>query len=95
MIICAAIKLTDAERNASIIICGHRHGDCFQMIGNLNERWRKVPCITQGFITHKGDFLDRKGAYTHAVICGQINQHNDWYRKDNKYEEELYSEDLY
>ena len=95
MIICAAIKLTDTEQNKSIVVCGHRHGDCFQMIGNLNERWRKVHCVNQGFITHKGEFLDRKEAYKHAVVCGQINQHTGWYREDNKYEEELYSEDLY
>ena len=95
MIICAAMKLIDEERNESIIICGHRHGNCFQMIGNLNERWKKVPCIIQGFINHKGEFLDRNEAYKHALECGQINQHTRWYREDNKYEENLYSEDLY
>lgn len=98
MIICAAIKIekTDNFGNPleSIIICGHRHGDCFKMIGNLNEKWKKGNSVIQGFINHKGEFLDRKEAFEHIKEIGQCNTTQRWYWEDHN-QDELYSEDLY
>lgn len=98
MIICAAIKIFNAEKNESIVLCGYRHANCMKLIEHLSDEWKKCNsprCVIQGFMDHEGDFLDRKEAYRHAVECGQLNQHTRWYREDNAYEEELYSEDLY
>ena len=97
MIICAAIKIehtdiTGDKELEPIIICGYRHGNCFEIAKRLHCNISKY---TEGFINHKGVFLDRCEAYREAKTCGQINAHNQWYRKDNKVPDELYSEDLY
>ena len=96
MIVCAAIKLIDLDQNKSIIICGHRHGNCFEMIKHLDEQWRKVQRrnIIQGFINHKGEFLNRKEAFEHAKEIGQCNATQRYYWEDHN-QDELYSEDLY
>jgi hypothetical protein len=94
MIICAAIKITmNNVAGTSRVICGHRHGDCFQTITMLNDNWRFCK-REEGFITNTGDFLNRKDALKHATNCGQLSQSTLWYKEDNKIEE-LESEDLY
>ena len=96
MIVCAAVKVNHTDNTGNplepLIICGHRHGDCYKVI-----KYLKINRISdeEGFITNGGAFVDREVAYRHAVRCGQINAHNKWYRKDNKVPNELYSEDLY
>ena len=98
MIVCAAIKLiTNCEytnESKQLIICGHRHGDCFKIIGNLTDTWKKSYSVTQGFINHKGEFLDRKEALKHARECGQLSETHRYYQEDHNIDE-LYSEDLY
>jgi hypothetical protein len=93
MIVCAAIKITmNNMAETSEVICGLRHGDCLKTIRQLNSNW--LHCKqTQGFINHKGEFLDRKEALTHALECGQLNETTKWYQKDHGIDE-LYSEDL-
>ena len=54
--------------------------------------WSMV--FIQGFMNHKGEFLDRKEALTHALDCGQLSTTNRWYQEDHNIDE-LYSEDLY
>ena len=97
MIICAAIKLTKKAEmlngNVDMIVCGHRHGNCFSVISELDLSWRKATKI-QGFINHKGAFLDRKEALAHALECGQLSETNRCYQQDHNIDE-LYSEDLY
>ena len=40
MIICAAIKLTmNNVAQTSIVVCGRRHADCFEIISQLKEDW--------------------------------------------------------
>ena len=96
MIICAAIKIEHNDNIGNplepIIICGHRHGDCYKIL-----RYLDINRVSeeQGFINHYGVFIDRVKAYREAETCGQINAHNQWYRKDNEVPDELYSEDLY
>lgn len=96
MIICAAIKINHTDNFGNplepLIICGHRHGDCFKIIRHLDINRISEE---QGFINHCGVFIDRVTAYREAKSCGQINAHNQWYREDNKVPDELYSEDLY
>ena len=94
MIICAAIKLNmQNELQTELIVPGRRHGDCWLVISQLNDNWRGAT-RTEGFITHKGEFLDRKEALVHALGCGQLSQSTRWYKFDDD-QTELYSEDLY
>lgn len=100
MIICAAIKLIDIESilpegKEDLVICGHRHGDCFEIITQLCNGWRgKNIKQIQGFMNHKGEFLDRKEAFEHAKEIGQCNATQRWYWDEHK-QTKLYSEDLY
>ena len=95
MIICAAIKIQVEGLDHETIIPCHRHGDGFKLLKDLwyipREGYKE---IAQGFITHSGEFLDRKQALLHALSCGQLSQTHKWYQADNKIDE-LYSEDLY
>ena len=100
MIICAAIKLIQEELFGEklsipkeLVICGHRHGDCLRLVDELNPRWCHTKQI-QGFINHKGEFLDRKEALVHARECGQLSETHRYYQEDHNIDE-LYSEDLY
>ena len=100
MIICAAIKLIQKELYGEkliipkeLVICGHRHGDCFKTIRELGPQWNHTKKI-QGFIDHKGEFLDRKKAFKHIKEIGQCNATQRYYWEDHK-QDELYSEDLY
>lgn len=100
MIVCAAIKLINEElygvkldQPEELIICGHRHCNCFAVISQLGARWAGRKKI-QGFINHKGEFLDRKEAFTHAKECGQLSATHRYYQQDHNITE-LYSEDLY
>ena len=94
MIICAAIKLNmNNDIGTEMVVCGHRHCNCFAIISQLDEPWRR--CVkVQGFINHKGEFLDRKEALAHAIECGQLSATHRYYREDHNINE-LYSEDLY
>lgn len=95
MIICAAIKIKfidSKNETQELVICGHRHSDCFRVIHRLDNKHTESK--VQGFIDHKGRFLDRKEAFTHAKECGQCNATQRYYWEDHN-QDELYSEDLY
>ena len=96
MIICAAIKIKYVERiqdeeEKELIVCGHRHGNCFDTMELLDLN---ICSYVEGFINHNGKFLNRKEALAHAYDCGQIPQTITWYDEDHNIKE-LYSEDLY
>jgi hypothetical protein len=100
MIVCAAIKIINEElygvkldKPEELIVCGHRHGNCLEVISQLGARWGGRKKI-QGFINHKGEFLDRKEALSHALECGQLSATHRYYWEDHNINE-LYSEDLY
>lgn len=95
MIICAAIDITfvnSKDEVVNLIVCGHRHCDCFKTIRQLDNK--HTQWTVQGFINHKGEFLDRKEAFNHAKEIGQCNATQRYYWEDNN-QKELYSEDLY
>ncbi len=89
-IICAAIQITETGK----IYYGHRHNHCLEaMNGELSwemnrKEIRKVE-NTQGFVTTKGRFVDRKEALKIAFKNNQVISVSE-IRGDS-----LYSEDLY
>ena len=95
MIVCAAIKIEfedDRCHRKELIVCGHRHANCFEVIHELNKT-RTISQV-QGFINHKGEFLDRKEALAHALEIGQLSQtHVDF--QTEHHINEMFSEDLY
>lgn len=50
--------------------------------------------VEEGFLTNKGEFLNRTEAFEHAMNCGQTSATTRQYKRD-RHETELYSEDLY
>jgi len=96
MIVCAAIKIQIEGLDHETIVPALRHGHVYMLLQDLCYAPKtKYKEIEQGFITNKGDFLNRKKAYEHAAMCGQLNRHTEWFREDNNLDKELYSEDLY
>ena len=97
MIVCAAIKIIAKAEflngNKELVVCGLRHGNCLDTITQLEGTWKSGTKI-QGFINHKGEFLDRKAALVHARECGQLTATHRYYQEDHNINE-LYSEDLY
>ena len=95
MIICAAIKFQIEGLDHETVVPCRRHGDAYKIMKDLNYQPRqKYKEIAQGFITHKGEFLDRVQALGHARGCGQLSATHRYYQEDNGIGE-LYSEDLY
>ena len=94
MIICAAIKFRIEKTGRDVILCGVRHANCFEQLVDLGfEPKEGYKQIAQGFVTHKGEFLDRHEAQAHAKESDQLaaSIHSCW----NPIKGELYSEDLW
>lgn len=78
-----------------VVILGHRHGDIIKNVGNLLGKRTvengedSVGKYTQGFLTNKNRFVDRKEG---AEIALKQNQIKDLGRFNPNH---LYSEDLY
>ena len=94
MIICAAIAVTFQRNGKTIetVIPGHRHGSCWELMATLGVPTDRQE--TEGFLNHKGEFLDRSDAYDHALMCGQLSD-TTLTSKQERRERILYSEDLY
>lgn len=87
MVLCAAIKYEE------VVIPCHRHYNGYEI---LHELGIKNYCdkVEEGFITTKNEFLNRKEAFIEAMNCGQLSAITRQYKQD-KFEIELFSEDLY
>lgn len=86
MIICAALK----DRNTNIIFSGVRHADIYEMLHNLDY---KIDAI-EGFVDNRNNFYNRHEAFMWAQQIGQLPETVLEYKNDRS-ENELYSEDLY
>ena len=87
---CVIIHTKEEYGDREITIPCHRHADAFYIISQLLDRDEiDKPRTEQGFLTHKGEFLNRYDAMQHAIACGQLPPDAD---KECK---ELYSEDLW
>ena len=89
MIVSAAIKVVlDDYCGTTVCIPIHRHKDgiaiCEMLLGY------KPYCLAEGFLTDKGEFLDRWEAADHAYECGQLVETAEEPRIDR-----LMSEDLW
>lgn len=95
MLLCAVLLVQVEGVNHTTIVPCRRHGDGLSMLKDLGYAPKtKYTVISQGFITHTGEFLDRKEAYVYACKCNQLSQTTIWYKEDRA-DTELYSEDLY
>lgn len=95
MIICAALLVQIEGLNHTTIIPCRRHGDGFKILEDLGYAHKtKYKVIEQGFINHKGEFLNRKEAFQYVYEIGQLSATTRWYHEDHG-RDELYSEDLY
>ena len=95
MLICAALLVQLENVKDPVIVPCIRHGDGILLIRQLGFAPKtKYKILKQGFVTHKGEFLDRYESYEHAIDCGQLSQTVRWHKEDSG-ETELYSEDLY
>lgn len=74
IIICAAIKTS-----GNVVVRGHRHNDCIKKAFDMSLTSDSIAHRTEGFITSKNRFVDRKEA--HQLHFGTKG--------------ELFSEDLY
>ena len=98
MIICAAVKtnfVNHLGKEVTVMVTGYRHGNCFDTMVKCGapmpkDRWDEE----QGFMTDKGDFLNRKDALKHALECGLLSSTIRNFKEDRN-EDELFSEDLY
>lgn len=73
MIICAALLIQiDGLDHTTVVPC-HRHSDGYILLKELGYKpTTHYEILEDGFIDHKGEFLNRFDAWTHAVECGQM-----------------------
>lgn len=89
MIVSAAVKLIlDDYAGTEVCIPVHRHKDG-KVIGEKLLGYKPF-LDAEGFLTDKGEFLDRRSAADHAYKCGQLVETAEEPRIDR-----LMSEDLW
>jgi hypothetical protein len=80
-IICSAVHVhsgtthRDQPENITegFVVCGRRHGDCYQTIENLNPSFLdQTEAGDQGFLTNSNRFVLRKEGLTIAQRAGQL-----------------------
>lgn len=91
MILAAAVKFRIESTGMEAVLSGARHGDVFAQLAALGFAPKKgYRELAQGFIDHRGRFMDRKEAFEHAAACGQLPS-----RLLKEGTGELFSEDLW
>lgn len=83
--ICAAVKVSN-----TLIIRGHRHGDCFKKIAEMATTKKEREGLVQGFITSKNRFVDRVEGRKIQDKAGIPSVNPEGYMPGT-----LFSEDLY
>ena len=93
MIVRAAIKYQlypHDDTGGEVVLPLHRHGDGGVILKALGFEPGDFKIIEQGFLTERGEFLDRREAADHAYECGQLVETAEEPRIDR-----LMSEDLW
>lgn len=95
MVIVAAIKVKNEKAfgGYTVIPCW-RHHLGYSILHELCPETNLNAEAEEGFINHRGEFLNRTDAFHHAMECGQISAELR-YIKAQKHEDMLFSEDLY
>lgn len=89
MIICSTLK----DKDTNTIFSGVRHADIYEMLYNLGYKIDAINAI-EGFVDEANNFYDHREAYAYALRHHQLpTTVVEW--KEEKFERELYSEDLY
>ena len=92
MILCAAVKFYIEATKKEVVVACRRHCDAYAMLRDMGYEPKKgYKKIDEGFISTNGMFLNRRQAYEHAVLCGQLS--DTVMRNINN--GMLFSEDLY
>lgn len=95
MIISAAVKIKHENGiNGELVIMCRRHHEAYKVLHTLCPGDMLHVGAQEGFINHRGEFLNRTDALQHALECGQLSA-MDRHRKAQNGETKLYSEDLY
>lgn len=96
MIQASAIKFHIDTTDADVVLCGLRHNSIFNQLLYLgfkpNDGYK---VIAQGFITDKGEFLNRADAFEHAFKCRQLTYAAITRETSRDGTRELFSEDLW
>ncbi len=99
MIVAAAVRI---NRCVCSMAQPARHHDILRQIASLFDPAERpahtYEAETQGFITDKGEFLNRADAFKHCLECGQGLPRRTRVLQENPRAyngEELYSEDLW
>ncbi len=72
MIISAVVKIHIYKRDLDMILSVHRHEDARRIMSDLGFTDYDYHYGMEGFLTDKGEFLDRREAADHAYECGQL-----------------------
>ena len=91
MIVSAAVSYSYKDEigfTVEQIMPVHRHKDCYIILRQLDIEDYSID--EEGFLTDKGEFLDRQEAADHAYECGQLVETAEEPRIDK-----LMSEDLW
>ena len=96
MIQASAIKFHIDITDADVVLCGLRHSDIFEQLKRLGFRPNVgYTVVAQGFITDKGEFMNRTDAFEHASKCRQLTYATIVSRTARDGDRELFSEDLW
>lgn len=93
MIVCAALKVRLKDADYETMIPCWRHANGYEILRDFDIPKDTIKYIDEGFMTSRGEFLDRKEAWEHAVTCGQLPAEIRCRRGSVGCE--LYSEDIY
>ena len=77
-----------AVKHEGQVFTGRRHSDCIKTACDATGL-PIGPQSIQGFVTDKGIFMNRRQAYEHALVCGQLKS------KGTALSYIMYSEDLW
>ena len=92
MIVVAAVKIYMYDKGIDSLIPVHRHRDARFIMGSLGFTDYDYRYGIEGFLTDKGEFLDRRAAADHAYECGQLVETAEEPRIDKLMSEDLWQE---
>ena len=71
-LIAAAINFYYEETDTWLIFTGVRHSDIYEQLNQLKIKYDRVKFCVEGFLTNKGEFVDRYNAKVIALNANQL-----------------------